>query len=104
MAIGSVFSRLMLMRPRLSRGLAVTSCTIVMIGPNAVAGEIHNRMPVILPPESYDIWLFAVTSPAGAKALLRPYEDAMIAYPVSKDVGAPKNDRPDLIEEVHLTA
>jgi putative SOS response-associated peptidase YedK len=81
-----------------NNGLDVTSCTIITTEPNAVAGEIHNRMPVILPPEDYDTWLSAETTPADAKALLRPYEGEMIAYPVSKDVGKPQNDRPDLIE------
>jgi len=55
-------------------------------------------MPVILPPESYEVWLAAETAPADAKALLKPYEGAMIAYPVDKAVGSPKNDRPELIE------
>ena len=75
----------------------VTSCTIVSTEPNEVAGEIHSRMPVILPPEDHEAWLSSETAPANAQALLRPYEGAMNAYPVSKDVGTPKNDRPDLI-------
>jgi putative SOS response-associated peptidase YedK len=81
-------------------GLDVTSCTIVTTEPNGVAGAIHNRMPVILPPEDYEAWLSADTAPADAKALLKPYEGKMIAYPVGKAVGSPKNDRPDLIEPV----
>lgn len=79
-------------------GLDVTSCTIVTTEPNEIAAQIHNRMPVILPPEDYEAWLSPETGPAGAKALLRPYEGEMIAYPVSKDVGSPKNDGPELIE------
>jgi putative SOS response-associated peptidase YedK len=35
-----------------------------------------------------------------AKALLKPYPGEMIAYPVTKDVGSPKNDWPGLIEDV----
>lgn len=81
-------------------GLDVTSCTIVTTEPNEVAGKIHNRMPVILPLEDYDAWLSAETTPAHAKAMLRPYDGDMIAYPVSKDVGTPKNDRPDLVEPI----
>ncbi|GAB4374071.1 MAG: hypothetical protein Kow00114_36420 [Kiloniellaceae bacterium] len=34
------------------------------------------------------------TPPAEAKALLKPYAGAMIAYPVDKAVGSPKNDGP----------
>jgi putative SOS response-associated peptidase YedK len=78
--------------------LEVTSCTIIVTTPNEVAAEIHDRMPVILNPEEYDAWLSPATTADDAKGLLRPYEGAMIAYPVSKDVGSVKNDRPDLIE------
>lgn len=80
--------------------LAVTSCTIITTEPNAVAAEIHDRMPVILPPEAYDEWLSQATPPEAAKALLKPYAGEMIAYPVDKAVGSPKNDGPELIEEV----
>lgn len=85
-------------------GLEVTSCTIITTEPNEVAGEIHNRMPAILPPEDYDAWLSAETAPADAKALLKPYEGEMTAYPVDKAVGSPKNDRPELIEPLAESA
>jgi putative SOS response-associated peptidase YedK len=55
-------------------------------------------MPAILPPADYDAWLSPETPAAEAKALLRPYEGEMIAYPVDKAVGSPKNDRPELVE------
>ncbi|MGF1629163.1 MAG: SOS response-associated peptidase [Kiloniellaceae bacterium] len=83
-----------------NKGLEVTSCTIVTTEPNDVAGKIHNRMPVILSPENYEAWLSPETAPADAKALLRPYEGPMIAYPVDKAVGSPKNDRPELVEQI----
>ncbi|WP_193371146.1 SOS response-associated peptidase [Pelagibius marinus] len=79
--------------------LEVTSCTIITTEPNAVAAEIHDRMPVILPPEAYAGWLSQATPPEEAKALLKPYAGEMIAYPVDKAVGSPKNDGPELIEE-----
>jgi putative SOS response-associated peptidase YedK len=37
--------------------LEVTSCTIITCEPNKVAAEIHDRMPVLLPPEAYADWL-----------------------------------------------
>ncbi len=80
--------------------LEVTSCTIITCAPNTVAAEIHDRMPVILPPEAYADWLSQATPPEDAKALLTPYAGKMIAYPVDKAVGSPKNDGPELIEEV----
>jgi len=83
-----------------NRDLDVTSCTIVTTEPNKVAAEIHDRMPVILPPATWAAWLSPATPPADAKALLQPYPGKMIAYPVPKAVGSPKNDGPELIEEV----
>ena len=38
-------------------GEEMRSATIITTEPNEVAAEIHNRMPVILPPELYDAWL-----------------------------------------------
>jgi putative SOS response-associated peptidase YedK len=35
----------------------VRSFTIVTTTPNALCGELHNRMPVILPPQTWAIWL-----------------------------------------------
>src|SRR5947207_1224429 len=36
---------------------AVESCTIVTTTANELCGEIHERMPVILRPSDYDLWL-----------------------------------------------
>jgi len=33
------------------------SCSILTTTPNAVTSAVHDRMPVILDPDSYDIWL-----------------------------------------------
>lgn len=63
-----------------------------------MAAEIHDRMSVILP--DYDAWLSPDMVPELTLSLLRPYEGEMIAYPVSKAVGSPKNDEVGLIEEV----
>ncbi len=70
-----------------NKDLDVISCTIITCPPNEVAGAIHNRMPVILLQEDYDAWLSPETSQDDAKALLRPYEGDMVAYPVKKAVG-----------------
>lgn len=78
--------------------LDVTSCTIIVTEPNAVASEVHDRMPVILDPEQYDAWLSPATAAEEAKALLQPYPGAMISYPVDKAVGSVKNDNATLVE------
>ena len=38
-------------------GSKILSCTIITTQPNALLQDIHNRMPVILPPEAYPTWL-----------------------------------------------
>jgi putative SOS response-associated peptidase YedK len=81
----------------------ILSCTIITTEPNALLAPIHNRMPVILPPDAYDLWLDpAEQKPAALNALLKPYPaDLMIAYPVSRLVNSPSNDVPACIVPDH---
>jgi len=78
----------------------ILSCTIITTDPNELMAEIHNRMPVILPPEAYELWLDpAERTPDQLNGLLKPYPaELMTAYPVSKLVNSPQNDSPELIE------
>jgi putative SOS response-associated peptidase YedK len=83
------------------------SFTIVTTTPNALCGELHNRMPVILPPETWSVWLGEEPAePAGAvpadqlKSLLVPYAGDMAAWPVSQRVGNVKNNDASLIEPI----
>jgi len=39
------------------RGNAIETCSILTTTPNAATGMVHDRMPVILDPNSYDLWL-----------------------------------------------
>jgi putative SOS response-associated peptidase YedK len=63
---------------------------------------LHNRMPVILPRAVWRQWLGEEEeTPLDAAAeLLAPYRERLVLWPVHKDVGNVKNDRPDLIEPV----
>ena len=72
---------------------------ILTTAANPLSRPIHARMPVILPRDAYDVWLDDAIDDAGALAeLLRPYPaEAMECYAVSRDVGSPKNNRPDLL-------
>lgn len=73
------------------------SCTIATTMPNAFMSQIHNRMPAILPPESWDLWLDARTDPDELLALLRPFEGELVAYPVAPLVNSPRNQGPALV-------
>jgi putative SOS response-associated peptidase YedK len=86
-----------------SRGDApLLSCTILTTRPNQVMRPLHDRMPVILAPDELDRWLDPGSDdPERLEDLLGPYDDdALEAYAVSRAVGNPAVDRPDLIERL----
>ena len=69
------------------------SCSLITTQPNPLMAEIHDRMPVIVPPESYARWLGESGGDAPPDDLLQPYPaDAMRAHRVSTHVNAPAND------------
>ena len=87
-----------------AEGDVIESCTIITTEPNELMSPIHNRMPVILVPASYDQWLdptFQHIEPLNA--LLRPYpSEELTAYPVSTLVNNPRHDVPQCLEPVSL--
>lgn len=82
-----------------SEGDEVLSCTIITTKPNDFVAKIHNRMPVILPPEAYEPWLDPTEQkPERLQPLLGPFPaEQMTAYPVSRLVNNPRHDSPDCI-------
>jgi putative SOS response-associated peptidase YedK len=83
-------------------GETVQTFTIVTTTPNELCGAIHDRMPVILPPETWSMWL-GESEPAEAdqlKSLLVPYTGEMAAWPVSQRVGNIKYNDASLIEPI----
>jgi putative SOS response-associated peptidase YedK len=82
------------------KGDSIRSCTIITTDANDLVGEIHNRMPVILHPEDYEMWLdpdFDEREPLTSLLKSFPVE-AMEAYPVSRRVNKPSNNEPGVIE------
>jgi putative SOS response-associated peptidase YedK len=72
----------------------IRSFTIVTTRPNELCGQLHNRMPVILPPEAWPIWL--AEEPANSdelKSLLIPYRGEMTCWSVSQRVGQRQEQR-----------
>lgn len=78
------------------------TCTILTTESNNVVRPLHDRMPVILPPADYALWLdTAVRNTGELQALLRPYPpEEMVAVPVSLRVNNPTNEGPDLLTPV----
>jgi putative SOS response-associated peptidase YedK len=75
------------------------TCTIITTTPNDLVAGLHDRMPVILPPEVWTEWL--VPEPLTSdrlQDLLAPHPAAdMEAYPVSTHVNKPANDDPECV-------
>jgi putative SOS response-associated peptidase YedK len=80
-------------------GSEVRSATIITTSPNELMAKLHNRMPVILPPDAYAQWLDpAPRQPADLQKFLIPYSpEEMAAYPISTLVNKPENDRPEVV-------
>ena len=80
----------------------IQSCTIITTDANDLLGEVHHRMPVILPQDNYEPWLDPdVRDSELLLHLLAPYaSEEMEAYPVSRRVNSPSNNGPDCVESV----
>jgi len=80
---------------------SITSCAIITTTANELLAEIHTRMPVILRPESYDLWLNENSRAADLRDLLVPFPATeMTSHPVGYDVNDVKNDGEGLLSEV----
>jgi hypothetical protein len=82
----------------------VRTCSILTTTPNAVTSAIHDRMPVILDPGSYDLWLDpGITNVQVIAELLKPYDaKAMRSYPVSTRINRVENDDQESSRPVEL--
>ena len=79
-------------------GELMLSACIITTEPNELTAPIHNRMPVILPPESWPLWLDPSAQTRELRPLLVPCPaERMAAHPVGLAVGDMRNDGPDLV-------
>jgi putative SOS response-associated peptidase YedK len=70
------------------------------------AARLHNRMPVVVEPEAWPLWLGEELADTSAlKALLAPFpSDGMICWPVNARVGNVKNNDASLIEPINAVS
>jgi putative SOS response-associated peptidase YedK len=80
-------------------GEPVESFTIVTTAAYELMAKYHDRMPVIVHPDDYDLWL---RGDAGElDVLLKPYPaDLLTAALVSARVNNPRNEGPELLAAV----
>jgi putative SOS response-associated peptidase YedK len=76
-------------------GQRITSCAIVTTDANAKMAEIHHRLPVILGPDEWPLWLGEAGK--GAATLMRPVEDDVLDLQrVSSAVNSNRATGPEL--------
>jgi putative SOS response-associated peptidase YedK len=85
-------------------GQWIKTCSILTTTPNALTSTVHDRMPVILDPDSYDLWLDpGMQNVTTISELLKPYEASpMRCYPVGGRVNNVKNDDEECSRPVDL--
>jgi len=81
-------------------GSVLESCALITTAANDAVSPIHDRMPVILAPKDYDLWLDpAVEAKEALLPLMCPFpSEEMAAFPVRIQVNNPKVDTPACIE------
>jgi hypothetical protein len=72
----------------------VNTFSILTTTPNAVTSPVHDRMPVILNPYGYDLWLDpGINDVATASDLLKPFDARLMrCYPVNRVNHVGKDD------------
>jgi putative SOS response-associated peptidase YedK len=72
----------------------INTCSILTTIPNDVTSTVHDRMPVILNPDSYDLWLDpGMQDVAAISELLMPYDARLMrSYPMSTRINSVVND------------
>jgi putative SOS response-associated peptidase YedK len=85
-------------------GKVLETCSILTTTPNAVTAAVHDRMPVILDRDSYDLWLDPGMQDASAASdLLKPLDaQRMRSYPVSARINHVANDDKECSAPVEL--
>jgi putative SOS response-associated peptidase YedK len=71
---------------------------IITVPSNQLLAKIHNRMPAILEPRSYERWLGLAPNPHDLLITYPP--EPMKMWPISTRVNKPENDDPSLLDRV----
>jgi len=78
------------------------SFAIITTKPNELCAELHDRMPLVLGPQTWPAWLSEKPAhQCQLKSFPAPYpSEKMICWPVSVRVGNVKNTDPSLIKPI----
>ena len=86
-------------------GKALETCSILTTTANALTAPVHDRMPVILDPRCYDLWLdLGTTNTSVISEFLKPFDARLMrCFPVSSRVNRPDNDDAECSAPVEIT-
>ena len=77
------------------------SMALITTQANSLMQSIHDRMPVIIPVEHWDLWLDDDTPIQQLTGLLTPFQaDTMLSYPVSQAVNSPRHNYKELLNRI----
>lgn len=87
-------------------GEELESAVIVTTTANRQLAPVHDRMPVIVPPDAFDFWLDCskIDAEIAAALIVSAVEGLLEVYPVSNAVNRTANDAPALIAPVNTRA
>jgi len=81
----------------------IKSCAIITTTANELLAPIHDRMPVIMRDDLYDLWLDHNVPASEVKKLLEPFpSEEMKSDPVSSQVNYTDIDNEDLVKRVDV--
>ena len=85
-------------------GSEIESCTVLVRAANAQIGHVHDRMPVVVAPSAFDLWLdpHMQSAPPMETLLAAQTMPELDVYPVDRGVNSPRNDDPSLLEPIEI--
>ena len=85
-------------------GTEIESCTILVREANTQVRPVHDRMPVVIAPSTFDLWLDVhAQKPQPLETLLAAQQPPELEiYPVGRAVNSPRNDSAALLEPVEV--
>ncbi len=85
-----------------TEGNQVLSCALLTKDAVGLVSAVHHRMPVILEPEQFGLWLSPSSSAEAVHTAIATSREDFEVYPVTTDVGNNRNDYPELLEPIEV--
>ena len=82
-----------------NKDLDLLSYSIITTNANEVAADVHDRMPVVLNKDQYDVWLDPEAEEEELLHMLHPYDgDDLTTHKVSKKIGNVRNNSKEVLQ------